>query len=98
MKKLIIEIQQEDSVLIMLQYGSSLQPGKKARDIDLLVVTRDRFSRGEFLSRFQHDKLDLNVFSKRGFLELIEARPEFIHSIATGKVLKGKGIFQEMLL
>ena len=84
-----------ESVLILIHYGSSAR-GKDDRfsDIDLFIVTRDRISRGEILSRYSQKKLDLSVYSKRGFLELLRKQPDFMAHIATANVLKGKDIIE----
>jgi len=80
--EVIRKIKDDESVLILIHYGSSAR-GKDDRfsDIDLFIVTRDRISRGEILSQYSHKKLDLSVYSKGGFFELLRTQPDFIAHI-----------------
>ena len=96
--EIIRKIKDDESVLILIHYGSSYR-GKDDRfsDIDLFVVTRDRISRGEILSRYSQKKLDLSVYSKRSFLELLRKQPDFMAHIATANVLKGKDIIEAII-
>lgn len=93
--EIIRKIKDDESVLILIHYGSSYR-GKDdiLSDIDLFVVTRDRISRGEILSRYSQKKLDLSVYSKGGFLELLRKQPDFMAHIATANVLKGKDLIE----
>lgn len=97
-KGIINKIKNDESVLILIHYGSSAS-GKDDRlsDIDLFVVTRDRISRGEIISRYSHKNIDLTVYSKGGFLKFIEKQPDFIAHAATAKVLKGKDIIEAVI-
>lgn len=97
-QEIIEQLETEDAVLILVHYGSSAR-GKadELSDIDLLVVTHDKISRGEMLSRYSCKKVDLGVYSKSGFLELIKTQPDFVSNIARAKVLKGKDILQAMI-
>ncbi|MEW6108981.1 MAG: nucleotidyltransferase domain-containing protein [Nitrospirota bacterium] len=94
----IKEMAKDNSVLILIHYGSSSR-GKadNLSDIDVLAVTRDKISRGDILHRYSHKKLDLNVYSKRGFLQLIKTQPDFIRNISTARVLKGDDILKAIM-
>ncbi len=82
-------------MLILVHYGSSSRDASdKLSDIDLLAVTQDRISRGDILSRFSHGKIDLSVYSKSGFLQMLKTHPDFISHISKATVLKGKDIFE----
>lgn len=41
--------------------------------------------------------IDLSVYSKEGFLRLLKNQPDFIRSIASAKILKGKNIFDAVI-
>ncbi|MBM4146281.1 MAG: nucleotidyltransferase domain-containing protein [Nitrospira sp.] len=93
--QIIKELRKDDSVLILIHYGSSARGhGDKFSDIDVLVVTRDRISRGEILSRYGNKIIDLSVYSKNGFLQMLKTHPDFISHISKATVLKGKDIFE----
>jgi len=96
--QIIKELKKDDSVLILIYYGSSARgQGDKFSDIDLLAVTRDRISRGEILSRYANKKIDLSVYSKSGFLQLLKSHPDFVSNISTARVLKGENILQAVI-
>lgn len=97
-KAIISKIKNHESVLILIHYGSSAR-GKDDRfsDVDLFVVTRDRISRGEILSQYPQKHIDLSVYSKHGFLELLKKQPDFVAHITSGKVLKGKDILEAVV-
>jgi hypothetical protein len=96
--ELIKKIKNDDSVLILIHFGSSSRAtADKFSDVDLFAVTRDKISRGEFLSRYSQKNIDLSVYSKGGFLKLITSQPDFLANIATAKILKGKDIFEAVL-
>lgn len=95
---IIEKISSEDSVLVLVQYGSSIRDQQDMHsDIDLLVVARDKWSRGEILSRYAKARLDLNVYSKAGFLQLLKAQPDFVHNLAKANIIKGKDILEAVL-
>ena len=96
---IINKIKNHESVLILIHYGSSAR-GKTDRlsDIDLFVVTRDNITRGEILSEYSRDNIDLTVYSKAGFLDFLEKHPDFAAHLATAKILKGKDIFEAVIL
>jgi len=95
---IIERIKEDESVLILVHYGSSSR-GRADRlsDIDLFVVTRDKYSRGEILSRYSHGKIDLSAYSKKGFLQLIRTQPDFIANMASARILKGKDILEAII-
>lgn len=95
---IINEIKNDENVLILIHYGSSSM-GKtdKLSDIDLFVVTRDKQSRGEIISKYSLGNIDLGVYSKMGFLHLIKKQPDFIASIAKANILKGKEILEAII-
>lgn len=96
--EIIRRIKDEESVLILVQYGSSVRKETDSySDIDLFVVTRDKMSRGEIISRYSHKKIDMGVYSKSGFLELIRRQPDFVSHLAMARVLKGDDILKEMI-
>lgn len=97
--RIIGEIKKDKSVLILVHYGSSARKEEdELSDVDLLIVTRDRISRGEIISRFSGKKMDLNVYSKSGFLKLLKTQPDFIAHVSTAKVLKGKDILEAVII
>ncbi len=97
-QEIIKKLKNDTSVLILVHYGSSSRgTGDKLSDIDLLVVTRDPITRGDILSRYSHKKIDLGVYSKSGFLQLLKTNPDFIGNISTAKVLKGKDILEPVI-
>ena len=97
-KNVINKIKNNQSVLILIHYGSSAKGTvDKLSDVDLFVVSQDRISRGEILSRYSHHGIDLAVYSKTGFLDFLEKQPDFIAHIATAKVLKGKDILEALV-
>lgn len=93
MQKVLSQIKKEDAVLILANYGSHARgTGDKFSDIDLFVVTRDRIQRGDILSKYSKPGIDLSVYSKSGFLNLLKSHPDFVSNIAKAKILKGKDI------
>jgi DNA-binding transcriptional regulator GbsR (MarR family) len=97
-KDIIIQIKNDESVLILVHYGSSSR-GKADRlsDIDLFVVTRDKYSRGEIISQYSQGGIDLSVYSKKGFLQIIRTQPDFIANITSARILKGKDILEAVV-
>jgi len=94
-QEIIRLLKNDKSVLILVQYGSSARgAGDNLSDIDILAVTHDKISRGNILDRYAHKKIDLHVYSKSGFLQLIKTQPDFIKNISTAKVLKGEEILR----
>lgn len=92
-ERIMKNLAKDKSVLILLHYGSTARgKGDRFSDIDLLAVTRDKISRGEILDRYSHEKIDLSIYSKEGFLNLLKSHPDFVSNIAKAKVLKGKDI------
>ena len=96
--RFIADLRKDPTVMILLQYGSTVRKTSDAHsDIDLFVVTRDPLTRGKILSRPVPKMIDLNVLSKKGFLDLLKTQPDFVHTIASGLVHKGKMFLQELL-
>ncbi len=90
---LIKRLAKDKSVLILVHYGSSSRgKGDRLSDIDLLAVTRDKISRGDILARYSHKGIDLSVYSKSGFLQLLKSQPDFISNISMARILKGRDI------
>ena len=97
-RNIIQNLLNDESVLILVHYGSSIrEKDDKFSDIDLFVVTRDRISRGEILTQYSHKKIDISVYSKNGFLELLMTQPDFVANIASGKILKGEDILKAII-
>lgn len=97
-REIIKRLKNDDSVLILIHYGSSARGTVDSlSDIDILAVTRDKISRGNILDCYTHKKVDLHVYSKSGFLQLIKTQPDFIKNISTAKVLKGEDILQAIM-
>ncbi|MCF6148681.1 MAG: hypothetical protein E3K37_08475 [Candidatus Kuenenia sp.] len=97
-KKIIEGLKKDNNVLILIHYGSSAKgTSDSLSDIDLLAVTHDKTGRGEVLTKYSHKHIDLNVYSKNGFLRLLKNQPDFIRSIAGAKILKGKNIFEAVI-
>lgn len=95
---IIERLKNDSSVLILLQYGSTISgTADESSDIDLLIVTRDPFTRGRILARSYPPEIDLNVFSKKGFIDLLKKRPDFVRNAASGMIHKGANILKEML-
>lgn len=96
---LISRIQANDAVLILVVYGSyARKTADELSDIDLFVVTRDKFDRGEILSGYSSKGIDLNVYSKAGFLQLMKTQPDFVSNLARANVVKGKELLEAMLV
>jgi len=96
--EVIRHVKDEDSVLILVQYGSSVRKETdNYSDLDLFVVTRDKISRGEIVSCYSHKKIDLVVYSKNGFLELIRRQPDFVARLVTARILKGDDILKSLV-
>lgn len=97
-QQIIKQLTRDKSVLILVHYGSSSR-GKSDRlsDIDLLAVTRDKISRGDILARYSSKGIDLSVYSKNGFLQLLKSHPDFVSNISMARVLKGKDILQAVI-
>ena len=93
-EQLLKKIQREESVLILIQYGSAIR-GKEDRlsDVDLFAVVRDKIARGDLIHKYRDDRLDLNVLSKKGFIEIIRKEPHFVHQLRDCVFLKGKSLF-----
>ena len=97
-KRVIEGLKKDSNILILIHYGSSAKgTSDSLSDIDLLAVTHDKTSRGEVLAKYSHKRIDLNVYSKDGFLRLLKNQPDFIRSIAGAKILKGKNIFEAVI-
>ncbi|MBI4650170.1 nucleotidyltransferase domain-containing protein [Candidatus Desantisbacteria bacterium] len=92
------QLKNDSSVLILAHYGSSARGTiDKFSDIDIFVVTRDKISRGDIISKYSGKKIDLNVYSKKGFLELLKFQPDFIRNLSRSRILKGKDILEEVV-
>lgn len=97
-KAIMKKLANNNSVLILVHYGSSSRgTNDRLSDIDFLVVTRDKISRGDIISRYSHKNIDLSVYSKSGFLQLLKTSPDFIRDIYTAKILKGKDILESVI-
>ncbi|MDN3511260.1 MAG: nucleotidyltransferase domain-containing protein [Candidatus Jettenia sp. CY-1] len=97
-KKIIERLKKDNNVLILIHYGSAAKGTPDSlSDIDLLAVTHDKMGRGEVLEKYSHKYIDLNVYSKDGFLRLLKNQPDFIRNIAGAKILKGKNIFEAII-
>lgn len=92
-KQFIRRLINDKSVLILVHYGSSSRgKGDRLSDIDLFAVTRDKISRGDILARYSYKGIDLSVYSKSGFLQLLKSQPDFISNISMARILKGRDI------
>ncbi len=97
-KRVIEGLKKDGNVLMLIHYGSSAKGASdNLSDIDLLAVTHDKTGRGEVLAKYSHKRIDLNVYSKDGFLRLLKNQPDFIRNIADAKILKGKNIFEAVV-
>lgn len=97
-KRIIEGLKKDNNVLILIHYGSAAKGTPDSlSDIDLLAVTHDKMGRGEVLEKYSHKYIDLNVYSKDGFLRLLKNQPDFIRNIAGAKILKGKNIFEAVI-
>lgn len=96
--EIIEQLKNDNSVLVLVHYGSSARGTiDEFSDIDIFVVTRDKISRGDIISKYSNKKIDLNVYSKKGFLELLKSQPDFIRNLSMSKVLKGKDILEAVI-
>lgn len=96
--EIIKQLENNVSVLILIHYGSSMRgTTDDFSDIDLFAVTRDKISRGDIISKYSNKKIDLNVYSKKGFLELLKSQPDFIRNLSTARILKGKDILEAVI-
>ena len=97
-KRVIEGLKKDSNVLMLIHYGSSAKGASdNLSDIDLLAVTHDKTGRGEVLAKYSHKRIDLNVYSKDGFLRLLKNQPDFIRNIAGAKILKGKNIVEAVV-
>jgi len=98
-ESVISQIQANDAVLMLIVYGSyARKTTDNLSDIDLFIVTRDKFDRGEILSKYARKQMDLNVYSKAGFLQLLKTQPDFVSNLASANIVKGKELLEAMLL
>lgn len=97
-KRVIEGLKKDSNVLMLIHYGSSAKGSSDSfSDTDILAVTHDKTGRGEVLAKYSHKRIDLNVYSKDGFLRLLKNQPDFIRNIAGAKILKGKDIFEAVV-
>jgi len=95
---LMRNITDEDCVRVSIIYGS--QAKEKAddySDIDLFVVVDTPADRERLMSKYSHPRLDLNVFSKGGFIQMLEREPHFLKLVKEGRILKGEEIVEKLI-
>jgi len=96
--RIIKHIINEDHVIISVLYGSAAKnKTDKYSDVDFFVVVDTPADRERIISKYSHPGLDLNVFSKKGFIQMLDKEPYFLKLVKEGRILKGEDIVNELI-
>lgn len=96
--RIIKHIINEDHVLVSVLYGSAAKnKTDKYSDVDLFVVVDTPTDRERLLTKYSHPRLDLNVFSKGGFIQMLDKEPHFLKLVKEGRILKGEEIMNVLI-
>jgi len=95
---IIKHIVNDDHVIISVLYGSvAKNKADKYSDVDLFTVVDTPVDRERLMSKYSHPRLDLNVFSKGGFIQKLDKEPYFLKLVKEGKILKGEEILEKLI-
>lgn len=96
--RVIKHITNDDHVIISVLYGSAAKnKADEYSDVDLFVVVDTPADRERLLSKYSHLKLDLNVFSKGGFIQMLDKEPHFLKLVKEGRILKGDEMVKALI-
>ncbi len=94
----LLEKISSDQRAVALSIFGSQAAGTKDRlsDVDVLVIvgsTKDR----DIANEYKHSKLQLNVYSRRGIIQLVRAEPWFLKLVLEGRILKGGNLLDDLM-
>ena len=90
-QKPLLEKMASDARVIALGVFGSQITGKKdiTSDIDVLVVVNSPGDR-KIVEEYGHPKIQFNIYSRQGIVQLIRREPWFLTLMLDGKILKGE--------
>lgn len=94
MRALLEKISSDERVVALSVFGSQIV-GKRDRlsDVDVLVVVSSPEDRN-IAEKYVHPHLQLNVYSRRGIVQLVRREPWFLKLVIDGKILKGSDFLE----
>ncbi len=97
LRPLLERISSDARVVAMCVFGSQVAGKRdKLSDVDALVVVgspRDK----DIVRDFEHANLQLNVYSRRGIIQLARSEPWFLGLTLEGRILKGKDFLEGLV-
>ena len=94
LRPLLEKISANEKVIALSVFGSQIVGEKdKISDVDALVVVASPKDRS-IVKEYVHSKLQLNVYSRRGIVQLVRKEPWFLRLALDGKILKGKDFLE----
>lgn len=89
----------DSRLLLALQYGSSLHPERvdALSDVDLALVVHEPASVEAVRDDYGQPGIDVSVFTKTGFLNMLRRQPVFAHTLRNSKALRGADFLRACL-
>jgi DNA-binding HxlR family transcriptional regulator/predicted nucleotidyltransferase len=97
LRPVLERISSDEKVVALSVFGSQVFGGKdRLSDVDVLVVVRSPEDR-DIAEEYAHPRLQLNVYSRRGIVQLLKREPWFLELTLEGRILKGKDFLKGLV-
>lgn len=97
LRSVLEQISSNEKVVAFSVFGSQVF-GRKDRlsDVDTLIVVRSPEDR-DIAEEYAHPRLQLNVYSRRGIVQLLRKEPWFLKLALEGRILKGRDFLEGLV-
>ncbi len=94
LRPLLERISSDEKVIALSVFGSQIT-GKRDRlsDVDALAIVKSPGDRN-IAERYEHTRLQLNIYSRKGIIQLIKREPWFLKLALEGRILKGSDFLE----
>ncbi|UCF07957.1 MAG: hypothetical protein JSW28_10010 [Thermoplasmata archaeon] len=97
LRPVLERISSDEKVVALSVFGSQLSGGKDgSSDVDALVVVGSPEDR-DIAEEYPHPRLQLNIYSRRGIVQLLRREPWFFKMALEGRILKGKDFLEGLI-
>ena len=97
LRSVLERISSDEKVVALVVFGSQVFGGKDiSSDVDALIVVSSPEDRN-IAKEHAHPRLQLNVYSPRGIVQLLRKEPWFLKLALEGRILKGKDFLEGLV-
>ncbi len=97
LRSVLERISSDEKVVALSVFGSQVHGGKdRLSDVDALIVVSSPEDR-DIAEEYAYPNLQLNVYSRRGIVQLLRREPWFLKLALEGRILKGKDFLEGLV-